>query len=120
VTDHLVAPQAEVLAHLVARASPAAVLIPSNSAGKEIAARLAVTTGSGLITDAVDMQAGEGGSVSTTQSVFAGSSAVQATVTKGTPIVTVKPNWPLRRRPPVRPPTRRSSRPSPTPPRARR
>ena len=92
VTDHLVAPQAEVLAHLVAQASPAAVLIPSNSAGKEIAARLAVKTGSGLITDAVDVQAGEGGSVSTTQSVFAGSYTVQATVTKGTPIVTVKPN----------------------------
>jgi electron transfer flavoprotein alpha subunit len=92
VTDHLVAPQAEVLAHLVAQASPAAVLIPSNSAGKEIAARLAVKTESGLITDAVDVQAGEGGGVSTTQSVFAGSYTVTATVTRGTPIVTVKPN----------------------------
>jgi electron transfer flavoprotein alpha subunit len=92
VTDHLVAPQAEVLAHLVQHASPAAVLIPSNSAGKEIAARLAVKTGSGLITDAVDVQAGEGGGVSTTQSVFAGSYTVKATVTRGTPIVTVKPN----------------------------
>src|SRR5688500_15202847 len=92
VTDHLVAPQAEVLAHLVQQASPAAVLIPSNSAGKEIAARLAVKTESGVITDAVDVQAGEGGGVSTTQSVFAGSYTVTATVTKGTPIVTVKPN----------------------------
>jgi len=92
VTGHLVAPQAEVLAQLVASASPAAVLIPSNSAGKEIAARLAIKTESGLITDAVDVQAGEGGGVKTVQSVFAGSYSVTSTVTKGTPIVTVKPN----------------------------
>ncbi len=92
VTDYLVAPQAEVLAQLVEKASPAAVLIPSNSAGKEVAARLAIKTESGLVTDAVDVQAGEGGGVSTTQSVFAGSYSVKATVTKGTPIITVKPN----------------------------
>jgi electron transfer flavoprotein alpha subunit len=92
VTDYLVAPQAEVLAQLVEKTSAAAVLIPSNAAGKEIAARLAIKTESGLITDAVDVQAGEGGGVSTTQSVFAGSYSVTSTVTKGTPIVTVKPN----------------------------
>jgi electron transfer flavoprotein alpha subunit len=92
VTDYLVAPQAEVLAQLVEKASPAAVLIPSNAAGKEVAARLAIKTESGLITDAVDVQPGEAGGVSTTQSVFAGSYSVKATVTRGTPIVTVKPN----------------------------
>jgi len=90
--DYLVAPKAEVLAQLVGSASPAAVLISSSPEGKEIAARLAIKTGSGLITDAVDVQAGEGGTVHTTQSVFAGGYTVQATVTKGTPIVTVKPN----------------------------
>ena len=92
VTDFLVAPQAEMLAQLVEKTSPAAVLIPSNAAGKEVAARLAIKTESGLITDAVDVQPGEGGGVSTTQSVFAGSYSVKATVTKGIPIVTVKPN----------------------------
>ncbi len=92
VTDYLVAPIAEVLAGLVASAAPAAVLISSTPGHKEIAARLAIKTGSGLITDAVDVQAGEGGAVRTTQSVFAGGYTVQATVTKGTPIVTVKPN----------------------------
>ena len=65
----LVAPQAEVLAALVEKTSPAAVLIPSNAAGKEIAARLAIKTGSGLITDAVDVRAGDGG-IETTQSVL--------------------------------------------------
>ncbi len=91
VTDHLVAPQSEVLAALVERTSPAAVLVPSNSSGKEIAGRLAVRTGSGIITDAVDVAAGADG-VETTQSVFAGSYSVTARVTTGTPVVTVKPN----------------------------
>ncbi len=91
VTQYLVAPQAEVLATLVEKVSPAAVLIPSNASGKEIAARLAIKTSSGLIIDAIDVQAGADG-VETTQSVFAGSYTVKATVTKGTPIVAVKPN----------------------------
>jgi len=92
VTDFLVAPKAEVLAQLVASASPAAVLLSSSVEGKEIAGRLAIKTESGLITDAVDVQAGEGATVRTTQSVFAGGYTVQATVTKGTPIIAVKPN----------------------------
>ncbi|ADU48899.1 electron transfer flavoprotein subunit alpha/FixB family protein [Intrasporangium calvum] len=92
VLGHLIAPQAELLAQLVGSASPAAVLIPSNAEGKEIAARLAIKTESGLITDAVDVKPREGGGVATTQSVFAGSYTVEATITKGTPIVTVKPN----------------------------
>ena len=90
--DYLVAPIAEVLASLVASAAPAAVLLTSSPGHKEIAARLAIKTSSGLITDAVDVQPGEGGAVRTTQSAFAASFTVQATVTKGTPIVTVKPN----------------------------
>jgi electron transfer flavoprotein alpha subunit len=92
VLTHLVVPQAEVLAQLVGQASPAAVLVPSSPEGKEVAARLAVRTESGLITDAVDVQAGEGGGIVTTQSVFAGSYTVAATVTRGTPIIAVKPN----------------------------
>ncbi|MBA2444683.1 MAG: electron transfer flavoprotein subunit alpha/FixB family protein [Nocardioidaceae bacterium] len=90
-TDHLVAPKAEALAQLVETQQPAAVLISSNAEGKEIAGRLSIKTSSGLITDAVDVQAGDGG-VTTTQSVFAGGYTVTSTVTKGTPIVTVKPN----------------------------
>ncbi len=92
VTAYLVVPQAELLAALVEQVGPAAVLIASSSEGKEVAARLAVKTGSGLITDAVDVQPAPGGGVLTTQSVFAGSYTVDATVTKGTPVITVKPN----------------------------
>src|SRR5665647_1969462 len=72
---------------------PSAVFIGAGlDACKEIAGRLSIKTESGLITDAVDVQAGEGGAVRTIQSVFAGGYTVQATVTKGTPIITVKPN----------------------------
>ena len=88
IKGYLVAPKAEALAQLVEKTSPAAVLLPSGGEGKEIAARLAVKTESGLITDAVDVEEGP----VTTQSVFAGSYTVQAKVTKGTPIITVKPN----------------------------
>jgi electron transfer flavoprotein alpha subunit len=91
IKDYLVAPKAEVLAQLVEKTQPGAVLITSSAEGKEIAGRLAVKTESGLITDAVDVQA-EGGAPVTTQSVFAGNYTVQAKVTKGTPIITVKPN----------------------------
>ena len=84
----LVAPKAEALQQLATKASPAAILIPSSNEGKEIAARLAIKLESGLITDAVDVQPGP----ETTQSVFAGNYTVQAKVTQGIPIITVKPN----------------------------
>jgi electron transfer flavoprotein alpha subunit len=90
--EYLVAPKAEALAQLVEQTSPAAVLIPSGGEGKEIAARLAIKTSSGLITDAVDVAVADDGGVATTQSVFAGNYTVAATLTRGTPIVTVKPN----------------------------
>lgn len=88
IKGYLVAPKAEALQQIAEQASPAAILIPSNAEGKEIAGRLAIKLDSGLITDAVDVQEGP----VTTQSVFAGSYTVQAKVTKGTPIITVKPN----------------------------
>ncbi|HET6625834.1 MAG TPA: electron transfer flavoprotein subunit alpha/FixB family protein, partial [Nocardioidaceae bacterium] len=57
-TDYLVAPKAEVLAQLMEKTSPAAVLVTSSAEGKEIAARLSVKTESGLITDATDVTEG--------------------------------------------------------------
>ena len=86
--DYLVVPKADALAQIAAASSPAAILVTSSSEGKEIAARVAVRLGSGLITDAVDVAA-DG---SATQSVFAASYVVTAKVTHGAPIITVKPN----------------------------
>jgi electron transfer flavoprotein alpha subunit len=90
-TQHMAGPKAEVLAAVTAQASPDAVLITSSPEGKEIAGRLAVKIGSGVVTDAVDVVASEEGPV-TTQSVFAGSVVVTARVTHGVPVITVKPN----------------------------
>jgi electron transfer flavoprotein alpha subunit len=89
--DHLVAPVAEVLAKVVADSSPAAVLLGSSADGKEVAARLALKTGSGVITDATDVT-GEGGAVLAEQQVFGGSTIVRSKVSTGTPVVTVRPN----------------------------
>ena len=91
VADYLVAPVAEVLAKVLTDTSPAAVLLASSAEGKEIAARLALKTGSGVITDATDVT-GEGGKVTAEQQVFGGSTIVKSAVTKGTPIITVRPN----------------------------
>ena len=86
--DYVVAPKAELLASLVAEKAPAAVLVASTAEGREIGARLAVKTGSGLITDAVDL--GEG--LIAEQSIFGGAIIVQSKVRTGTPIVAVRPN----------------------------
>lgn len=88
VTSHSVAAGAEVLASVMQSLSPAAVLVASSADGKEIAARAAIKTGSGIITDAVEI-ASDG---TVTQSVFGGSTVVHSRVTHGTPIITVRPN----------------------------
>ena len=86
--DYVVAPKAEALAAIIAQASPAAVLISSTAEGKELAGRLAIKIESGIITDAVAV--GEG--FVATQSVFGGSTVVHSKVTRGLPIITVRPN----------------------------
>ncbi len=90
IKGYLVAPKAEALQQIAAKASPGAILITSSAEGKEIAGRLAIKLESGP-----DHRRGRRASRRapvTTQSVFAGNFTVQAKVTKGTPIITVKPN----------------------------
>ncbi|BBH16134.1 electron transfer flavoprotein subunit alpha [Nocardioides baekrokdamisoli] len=88
IKGYLVAPKAEALQQVAAAASPAAILIPANGETNEVAGRLAIKLGSGLLVNAVDVTA-DG---VTTQSVFAGNFTVTAKVSTGTPIITVKPN----------------------------
>ena len=83
-----VAASADALAALVKEKSPSAVLIASHAFGKEVAARVAVLTESGIITDAVDV-ASDG---TATQLVFGGSTTVHSKVSHGTSIITVRPN----------------------------
>ncbi|MGW1408749.1 electron transfer flavoprotein subunit alpha/FixB family protein [Streptomyces sp. NPDC002403] len=89
--EYLVVPKVDALQAACEAVSPVAVLVPSSAEGKEIAARLAVRIGSGLITDAVDLEAGEQGPVAT-QSAFAASFTTRSRVSRGTPVITVKPN----------------------------
>jgi electron transfer flavoprotein alpha subunit len=83
----VVAPKAEAFAAVVAQASPAAILVSSTPDNKEIAARLAYKIGSGVLTDAIGID-----SDGATQSIFGGGVTVQSKVTKGAPVVTVRPN----------------------------
>jgi electron transfer flavoprotein alpha subunit len=85
---HGVPAVADALANLIKSKSTAAVLIASHAFGKEVAARVAVLTESGIITDAVDVSA----DVTATQLVFGGSTTVHSKVSHGTPIITVRPN----------------------------
>lgn len=86
--EYLVAPKAELLAQLVTECQPAAVLVPATGEGKEVAGRAAVKSGSGVITDATDLEDG----FVATQSAFAGSYTLKGKVTKGTPFIAVKGN----------------------------
>jgi electron transfer flavoprotein alpha subunit len=88
IDGYLVAPKATALAELIARVQPAAVLLPSTQEGKEIAGRLAVKLDNGLLTDAVAVEP-DG---TATQVVFAGAMIVQSKVSRGLPIVTIRPN----------------------------
>lgn len=85
---HPVAPVVDALALLVAQLSPSAILIASSAKGKEIAGRLAVRIGSGVITDAIEIST----ELVATQSVFGGSTLVHSRVTHGVPIITLAPN----------------------------
>jgi electron transfer flavoprotein alpha subunit len=89
--EYLVSPKVDAVAAAVESVQPSAVIFGSSLDGKETAARLAVRLGSGLITDAVDVVAGDDGPV-TTQSVFAGNWTVTSAVTHGMPVITVKAN----------------------------
>lgn len=86
--QHPVGPVADLLASLISEKSPAAVLIPSTATGKEVAGRLAIKTDSGVVTDAVAISS----DLVATLSVFGGELIVNAKVSAGTPIFTVRPN----------------------------
>jgi electron transfer flavoprotein alpha subunit len=91
-SGYVVAPTAELLASLVAEKSPAAVLVAGTTEGKEVAGRLAVKTGSGVLTDAVNVAAGDDGAPVAEQPNFGGAITVHSVVRQGTPIIAVRPN----------------------------
>ena len=89
--EFLVEPAVDALIRIAGDVGPSAILAPSTADGRETAARVAVRLGSGLITDAVDVEAGENGPI-TVKSVFAATYTVRARVTEGIPVIAVKAN----------------------------
>jgi electron transfer flavoprotein alpha subunit len=84
--NYLITPFVDVLASLVESASPAAVLLSANADGKEIAGRLAARTGSGVLTDVVDVKDGGVG----VHSIFGGAFTVEAQSTGEVPVITLR------------------------------
>src|SRR3569833_709940 len=87
-TSYVVAPKVELLAQLVADGSPAAVFVAATGEGKEIAGRLAVRTESGVLTDVVGLAEGFVGEHTNNGDA----NETHAKVSKGTPIIAVRPN----------------------------
>ncbi|MFI9385682.1 electron transfer flavoprotein subunit alpha/FixB family protein [Kutzneria sp. NPDC052558] len=83
----LVTPEVDVLAALVGSASPAAVLVAASATGKEIAGRLAIRIGSGVLVDVTEVNA----DASVGQSIFGGAYNVKAKAAKGVPVISVRP-----------------------------
>jgi electron transfer flavoprotein alpha subunit len=84
---YVAAPKSEALAAIVAQVSPAAVLVSSTPDNKEVAARLAFKIGSGVLTDAIGVDAS-----GATQSIFGGAVTVLSKVVTGVPVITIRPN----------------------------
>jgi len=85
---HGVPAYADLISQIVTEKKPAALLIASHAFGKEIAARVAIATDSGIITDAVDVAA-DG---TATQLVFGGSTTVHSKISHGVNIMTIRAN----------------------------
>jgi electron transfer flavoprotein alpha subunit len=69
--------------------SPSAVLLANTVDGRDIAARLAVRTGAGLLVDVVAVESKDG-ALTATHSVLGGAYTVEATVEGGPAVVTVR------------------------------
>lgn len=87
----LTVPAVAALQAAAAASSPAAILLAATVDGREVAGRLAVRLDSGLVADAIDVEA-SGATVVATQSIFGGAYTVRSTVTRGVPIISVRAN----------------------------
>lgn len=88
-TTTVAAAQVAALQAAVAEVSPAAVLAANTPDGAEVAGRLAVRTGGGLLLDVVGVRV-DGDRIVATHSVFGGGYTTEATVEGGLPIVTIR------------------------------
>ncbi|EGD56940.1 electron transfer flavoprotein subunit alpha/FixB family protein [Gordonia neofelifaecis] len=87
VATYLITPKVDVLSQLAETAGAAGVLVAATADGKEIAGRLAVRLGSGLLTDVIDVKEGGAG----VHSIFGGAFTVDAQAGGDTPVISVRP-----------------------------
>jgi len=87
-SNQLPGPLTDALDAAATRVEPSAVLVAATPAGKDAGARLAARRGWGILADVVDLD----GDLVATQNVFGGATVVHARVTKGVPVLAVKPN----------------------------
>ena len=89
--QHPVVPVVGVFEALVQAQDATAILVVGTTEGREVAGRLAVRIGSGVLTDVVGIDA----ELICDQQVFGGSTLVRSMVSHGTPVIAVRPNsWP--------------------------
>jgi electron transfer flavoprotein alpha subunit len=86
--DYVVAPKAELLARLAAGKNPGAVLVAATQEGREVAGRLAVKTGWGVLTDVTGLTA----DLTAEQQAFGGAITVRSRARSEVPIIAVRPN----------------------------
>jgi len=85
-------PQVDAMAQLVATTAPAAVIFASSNHVKDVAARLAVRVGAGVITDATGL-AVDSGAVIATKEVFGGDVITTSRVAEGSlPLIGIAAN----------------------------
>jgi electron transfer flavoprotein alpha subunit len=82
-------PAAAAILAAAGTAMPVAVIAPHTRSGREVAARVAIGLGGGLLTDAVDVMGGS--DVRTTHSVLGGAYRTVAHVVSGAAVITVRP-----------------------------
>ncbi|GAB2646724.1 electron transfer flavoprotein subunit alpha/FixB family protein [Gordonia jinhuaensis] len=84
---YLVSPKVDVLGAVAEQASPAGVIVAANADGKEIAGRLAVRLGSGVLIDIIDLKSDGTG----VHSIFGGAFTVDAKAKGEVPVYALRP-----------------------------
>ncbi|WP_375003904.1 electron transfer flavoprotein subunit alpha/FixB family protein [Gordonia sp. PS3] len=87
VANYLITPKVDVLSQLAEANGAAGILVAATADGKEIAGRLAVRLGSGLLTDVIEVKEGGAG----VHSIFGGAFTVDAQAGGDTPVISVRP-----------------------------
>ncbi|MCH5643009.1 MULTISPECIES: electron transfer flavoprotein subunit alpha/FixB family protein [unclassified Gordonia (in: high G+C Gram-positive bacteria)] len=85
--SYLISPKVDVLSSIAEDVSPAGIVVAATADGKEIAGRLGVRLGSGVLADVIEIKEGGVG----IHSIFGGAFTVDAQAKGDTPVFSVRP-----------------------------